>query len=102
MEGVYGWLAEGVLGRTTTLVCIDLPEDECVANATARGNQGGGSEKGLKELIEWIKEYRQRENSSTSYSGHQKLFDAFVGSKIIFRNRADIVAYIECVRAMTA
>jgi len=102
MEGVYGWLAEGVLGRVTTLVWIDLPEDECVANATARGTQGGGSEESFKELIEWIKEYRQRENSSTSYSGHQKLFDAYAGSKIILRNRAEIGAYVDSVRAMTA
>jgi hypothetical protein len=91
-----------VLGRVTTLVWIDLPDDECVANATARGNQGGGSEDGFKELIEWIKEYRQRKDSSTSYSSHQKLFDAYTGSKIILRNRAEIGAYVESIRAMTA
>ncbi|MBB3464548.1 AAA family ATPase [Rhizobium sp. BK377] len=102
MEGVYGWLAEGVLGRATTLVWIDLPEDECVANVTARGIQGGGSEENFKELVEWIKEYRRRENSSTSYSGHQKLFNEYVGSKTLLANRAEIAAFVENIRAMTA
>lgn len=101
MEGVYGWLAKSVLGRATTLVWIDLPEDECVANATARGIQGGGTEEGFRELIEWIKEYRQRENSSTSYSAHKTLFDTYAGSKMILRNRAEIGAYVKSFGAIT-
>jgi hypothetical protein len=39
---------------------------------STRGIQGGGSEENFKELIEWIKEYRHRENSSTCYLAHQK------------------------------
>lgn len=101
MEGVYGWLVNAVLSRVTALVWIDLPEEECIANVRARGIQGG-SEESFRELIEWVREYRQRENSSTSYSSHQKLFDACTGSKVILKSRADIAAYTESIRAMTA
>ena len=102
MEGVYGWLVNAVLSRVTALVWIDLPEEECIANVRARGIQGGGSEESFRELIGWVREYRQRENSSTSYSSHQRLFDACTGSKLILRSRADIAAYTESIRAMTA
>ncbi len=102
MEGVYGWLASAVLDRVTALVWIDLPEEECIANVRARGIQGGGSEESFQELIEWVGEYRQRGNSSTSYSGHAKLFEAHGGSKVILRNRAEMNAYADSIRAMTA
>ncbi|WP_244514678.1 AAA family ATPase [Ensifer sp. LCM 4579] len=102
MEGVYGWLANAVLRRATSLIWIDLPEEECVANVTARGIQGGGSEENFKALVEWIKEYRQRDNSSTCYSAHQKLFKAYTGTKTILRDRDQIDEYVESVRALTA
>ncbi|PDT46714.1 AAA family ATPase [Sinorhizobium fredii] len=102
MEGVYGWLANAVLARVTALVWIDLPEEECVANVRARGIQGGGSEESFQELVEWVREYRLREHSSTCYSGHEKLFDACAGSKVILKNRTEINAYVENIRTMAA
>lgn len=102
MEGVYGWLASAVLERVTTLLWIDLPEEECVANVKARGIQGGGSEKSFQEPIEWVRNYRQRENSSTCYSGHEKLFDACAGWKVILKNRAEVCAYAGNIRTIAA
>lgn len=102
MEGVYGWLANAVLSRVTALIWIDLPEEECVANIRARGIQGGGSEESFQELIEWVREYRDRENSSTCYLGHQKLFDACSASKVILGSREDIRAYAENIRVLLA
>jgi adenylate kinase family enzyme len=64
MEGVYGWLAKPVLPRATTLIWLDLPEEECVANVKARGIQGSGSPQAFEELLKWISEYRVRDNSS--------------------------------------
>ncbi|WP_245313633.1 AAA family ATPase [Rhizobium sp. R635] len=98
MEGVYGWLANAVLHRVTTLIWIDLPEEDCVANVTARGIQAAGSEESLQELIEWVRGYRQRENSSTCYSSHKKLFDAHANSKVILKNRGEINGYVEHIR----
>ncbi|WFU12891.1 AAA family ATPase (plasmid) [Rhizobium sp. CB3090] len=102
MEGVYGWLANAVLDRVTALIWIDLPEEECVANVRGRGVQGGGNEADLKELIEWVRDYRRRENSSTCYSGHARLFKAYSGLKVLLTNRAEISAFAQNSRISTA
>jgi adenylate kinase family enzyme len=94
MEGVYGWLANVVLNRATSLVWIDLPEDECIANVRTRGIQGGESQEAFEELIKWIGEYRLR-NNSTCHAAHARLFGAFDGPKIILTNRAEIGSYLE-------
>lgn len=93
MEGVYGWLAKAVLPRAATLVWIDLPEDECIANVTARGIQGGGSEEAFQELLKWISEYRIRTNSSC-FAAHSQLFDSFGGARFQLKSRSDIGSFI--------
>lgn len=102
MEGVYGWLANAVLQRVTSLIWIDLPEEDCVANITARGIQGGGSEENFWELIDWVREYRERENSSTSYASHKKLFDAHNGHKVLLKSRLEVTGYVETIRSKAA
>ncbi len=102
MEGVYGWLANAVLHRVTSLIWIDLPEEDCVANIIARGIQGGGSEEDFQELIKWVREYRKRENSSTSYAGHKKLFEAYAGSKVLLKSRSEVINHAEIIRAIAA
>jgi adenylate kinase family enzyme len=93
MEGVYGWLAKVVLQRATTLVWIDLPESECIANVTARGIQGGGSEAAFAELLTWISKYRIRTNHSC-FAAHTQLFDAFTGERFLLRSRAQMSAFL--------
>lgn len=93
MEGVYGWLAKPVLPRATTLIWIDLPEAECLANVRARGIQGNGSAKAFEELLNWIGEYRLRDNSSC-YKAHAGLFEAFEGAKFRLRSRSEIAAFL--------
>jgi len=100
MEGVYGWLANAVIHRATSLIWIDLPDEECVANITARGIQGGGSEENFRELIDWVREYRERENSSTSYASHKRLFDAYNGTKALLKSRSEVTGYVETIRSM--
>jgi len=94
MEGVYGWLAKAVLPRATTLIWIDLPEAECIANVKARGIQGGGSQAAFDELITWISEYRLR-NNSTCFAAHAQLFEASAGAKRLLRSRAEIRSFLE-------
>lgn len=64
----------------------------------ARGIQGGGGEESFRELIGWVREYRERENSSTSYAGHEKLFEAYVGAK----GRLEVINHVVAIRAMTS
>ena len=68
----------------------------------ARGIQGGGGEESFRELIEWVREYRERENSSTSYAGHEKLFEAYVGAKVLLKSRPEVINHVVAIRAMTA
>ncbi len=93
MEGVYGWLAKAVLHRATTLVWIDLPEAECIANVRARGIQGGGSAEAFEALLTWISEYRIRTNSSC-FAAHSQMFEAFTGNKAQLRSRAEMDALL--------
>jgi len=99
IEGVYGWLASAVLQRVTSLIWIDLPEEDCVANIATRGIQGGGNEQSFQELIEWVCDYRRRENSSTSYTGHKALFDAYTGTKVLLRSRQEVINHVRAVAA---
>lgn len=100
IEGVYGWLASRVLERATTLICIDLPEAECIANIRQRGIQGGGSQESFDELITWVSDYRIRETSS-SYLGHLRLFVAYQGNKLQIKQRADMTALVEKTESQT-
>jgi adenylate kinase family enzyme len=100
--GVFGWLANAVVGKATTLIWIDLPEEDCVANITARGIQGGGSEEGFRDLLNWVRDYRERENSSTSYASHRKLFDTYQGNKLLLKSRSEVIEHVETMRSMTA
>lgn len=93
MEGVYGWLAKAVIGRALHLVWLDLPEDECIANVTSRGIQGGGSAADFDKLLVWIAEYRLRNNSSC-FAAHAQLFEAFAGPKARLHGRTDMAAYL--------
>lgn len=102
IEGVYGWLAKSVLDRATTLIWLDLPEADCIANIRARGIQGGGSTESFQELIEWVGEYRQRENSSSSFRGHQELFDTYNGQKARLRTRGQINMFASNVDKLMA
>jgi len=96
MEGVYGWLAKPILPRATTLIWLDLPEAECVANVRARGIQGNGTQAAFDELITWISEYRLRDNS-TCFAAHGRLFDTFAGEKARLQNRDEIERFLLAV-----
>ena len=84
------------------MIWIDLPEDDCVTNIKARGIRGGGSEEGFTDLFSWVREYRERENSSTSYTSHKKLFDTYGGNKVLLKSRSEVIEYVQAVRSMTA
>jgi adenylate kinase family enzyme len=95
VEGVYGWLIDVVLPRTTLLIFLDLPEDVCVANVKARGKQMGESDQGFEELIEWVSKYRQRRNNWNSFETHMRMFDGFTNEKVRLRSRTEIIDYAE-------
>lgn len=93
IEGVYGWLAREALPRATALVLLDIPDEECVENVRARGLRRGGDEAAHLALIEWVREYRTRQNAN-GFQAHVSLFDGFRGPKATLRSRSDLVEQV--------
>ena len=75
MEGLYGSILKQVLPRVTTLIWLDLADDECISNLLQRGQTGGGTEEQFEELLEYTRGYRLRKNMN-SFDGHARLFEA--------------------------
>ena len=99
MEGVYGWLIDVVLPRTTLLIFLDLPEDECMANIRARGKQRGESDESFVELIDWVSKYRARRNNWNSFESHSRMFELFQNEKVRLKSRTEITDYADRLSA---
>ena len=95
MEGVYGWLVNVLLPRTTLLIFLDLAEDECVANVRLRGKQGGETQESFDELIDWVSKYRERRNNWNSFESHLRMFDEFPNEKVRLRSRTEMTDYAD-------
>lgn len=93
IEGVYGWLAREALPRATALIVLDIPDDECVSNVQSRGLRRGGDEASHHALIEWLREYRTRQNAN-GFQAHMDLHSDFSGEKVILRSRTDLAAQV--------
>ncbi|AJD46230.1 P-loop NTPase domain-containing protein (plasmid) [Rhizobium gallicum bv. gallicum R602sp] len=95
MEGVYGQLVNMVLDRVTTLIWIDLPEEECVESFKERGIQGGETRTQFDDLLKWVAEYRIRTNNWNSFQVHGRLFAEFSGPKLLLSNRQAVTEFAE-------
>jgi adenylate kinase family enzyme len=93
IEGVYGWLAEAIMARATTLVWLDLPWDACRAGLLARGPRRGGSAQDEAELHAWAEAYWTRQTPS-SHAGHARIFDTYGGVKQRLTSRDAIDAFL--------
>ncbi len=80
MEGVYGWLAREILSRGTALIWLDMPLEHCLDNLRRRGPNPESDEKSFAALLAWAAAYQERQTSSSS-TGHGRLFTAFRGWK---------------------
>lgn len=99
IEGVYGWVINVILPRATTLVFLDLPEDECIANIRARGKQGGETDASFEELIDWASKYRERRNNWNSFESHLRMFEEFPNEKVRLRSRTEVFEYLDKMTA---
>lgn len=86
IEGCYSDLLDIALPQATELIFLNLPLDECIANAQRRPwephkySSKQAQDENLSMLIEWIKQYYEREDTF-SYQSHKHLFDSFKGPK---------------------
>ncbi|MGB0563682.1 MAG: AAA family ATPase [Spirulinaceae cyanobacterium] len=85
-EGIFGNLARQYLAAADELIWLDLPLDLCLERLRHRSAQNTAhmnrqqTEQGLQDLLTWTAQYYDRTTPS-SYSGHQKLFQAFAKTK---------------------
>jgi adenylate kinase family enzyme len=86
IEGVYGWLAEVALARATALVWLDLPWHKCREGLYARGPRRGQPLSDQDPLLMWAENYWTRTTSS-SFKGHERLFDGFANPKARLKTR---------------
>ncbi len=86
IEGVYGWLAEVALPRTTDLVWLDLPWTVCREALMAREASRSRSAEDRQELLAWAEAYWDR-NTSSSFAGHGRIFENFAGRKFRISSR---------------
>jgi hypothetical protein len=93
IEGVFGWLVDVAVPRATALLWLDLPWAACKAGLEARGPSYSPSPAEYDALVQWASEYRTRQTAS-SEAGHRAIFDAFSGTKVALRSRAEVAAWI--------
>lgn len=89
IEGCYADLIELVLGNADEVIFLDLPVEQCIANAKRRPwephkyESKEAQDDNLTMLLEWISRYPVREDNF-SRAAHRALYDAFVGTKKIY------------------
>ena len=86
IEGVYGWLADVALPRTTDLVWLDLPWTVCREGLMARKASTSRPAGDRQELLAWAQAYWDRDTSS-SFAGHGRIFENFAGRKFRINSR---------------
>jgi hypothetical protein len=94
IEGVYGWLLEAAVPRATAMIWLNLPWAECKAGLEARGPTYSPSTTEYEALLVWAADYGRRQTSSSA-TGHRRLFEAFTGHKIALASRAAVAAFVE-------
>ena len=92
IEGVYGWLSQVALARATLLIWLDLPWEVCREGLLARGLRRGMTLDDQRDLLAWADGYRARTTSS-SFTGHRRIHDAFAGAKVRLRTRDEAAAF---------
>lgn len=93
IEGVYGWLAAVALPFANTLIWLDMPWDVCQDGLTRRGPWKGASATEHATFLNWAGGYWLR-TTSTSFVGHQSIFDGFAGAKLRFATRAELADFL--------
>jgi adenylate kinase family enzyme len=99
IEGVYGWLANIAIDRTTLLIFLDLGCEECLSNIRSRGIQGGESAEDFQELLCWVAGYQFRHNNWNSREAHEKIFSRYDGPKLRLGSRDAVNGYLSDVPA---
>lgn len=94
MEGIYGSIIRQVLPRVTTLIWLDISDEECISNLLQRGQTGGGTEEQFEELLEYTRGYRLRKNHLNSFEAHEHFFEEYPLQKLKLCSRSEVGAFL--------
>ncbi|WP_172724422.1 AAA family ATPase [Neorhizobium tomejilense] len=94
IEGLYGSILKQVFSRVTTLIWLDVPDEECISNLVQRGQTGGGTAEQFEELLAYTRGYRLRKNHLNSFDAHQWFFDQHPLPKFRLSSRSEMAAFL--------
>jgi adenylate kinase family enzyme len=97
IEGVFGWMAEVALPRATALIWLDIPWNVCRESLVQRGLLPGATDRDHADLLAWAEAYWDRQTSS-SFTGHARLFADFSGPKLKLSDRGEVHKFISELR----
>lgn len=97
MEGIYGSILRQVMTRVTTLIWLDVSNDECISNLLQRGQTGGGTVEQFEELLEYTRGYRLRKNHMNSFDAHQRFFEEHPLQKVRLSSRSDVATFLAAI-----
>lgn len=86
IEGCYADLLEMAAPHASEIIFLNLPVDDCVANARQRPwephkyDSKEAQDSNLEMLVDWIAQYPHR-TDTFSLSAHERLYERFTGSK---------------------
>ncbi|SHO43940.1 AAA family ATPase [Desulfopila aestuarii] len=100
VEGVFGELINYYIPEAQELIWLDMPWQLCHKRLIQRVSESKKhmnrtqSTVSIKRLIEWAQNYYTRTDLK-SRIGHKKIYDSFIGSKLILRSQEETDNYIE-------
>lgn len=103
-EGVFGHIVDHLVSFADTLICIDLPWDECRKNLMNRGSESSRqldprtAEENFMSLLDWASAYETRE-SKASKKYHCFLYEKFSGAKYMVCSRDEANQLLEKISA---
>ncbi|MET3600699.1 AAA family ATPase [Martelella mangrovi] len=90
IEGIYGSVLKQVFSRVTTLIWLDLADDECIPNLVQRGQNDGGTSEQFQQLLEYTRTYRLRKKHLNSFDAHRFFYDQHPKQKFRLSSRTEI------------
>ncbi|MFK3968594.1 hypothetical protein ACI2KT_34100 [Ensifer adhaerens] len=84
-----------VFPRVTTLIWLDISDEECISNLLQRGQADGGTEEQFEELLEYTRGYRLRKNHLNSFDAHERFFEVHPLHKLKLCSRSEVGAFLE-------
>jgi len=94
IEGIYGSILKQVFPRITTLIWLDLADDECISNLVRRGQTDGGTPKQFEELLEYTRGYRIRKNHLNSFEAHHWFYEQHPKQKYRLSSRSEVTDFL--------